>query len=296
MTFDSFMRSEAAAVERRLEDYLKPSAGEPPIINRAMRYMVLGGGKRIRPVMCILAFKAGGGKGKTVYPVACAIELIHTFSLIHDDLPCMDDDDYRRGRLTCHKKFGEAVAVLAGDALVTRAFEMLAISASNGRARASTITRMTAELAASIGTGGMIGGQIMDLVSEGKKVPMSTVRYIHSRKTGCLITASLRFGGALAGANPTLMNSLTRYGRKIGLAFQVADDILGATSTLEQLGKRPGADARKKKATYPGVAGLEKSRGELARLVAGAVKECKRFGSSARLFEELAEFVAARTY
>jgi geranylgeranyl diphosphate synthase type II len=204
MTFDSFMRSEAAAVERRLEDYLKPSAGEPPIINRAMRYMVLGGGKRIRPVMCILAFKAGGGKGKTVYPVACAIELIHTFSLIHDDLPCMDDDDYRRGRLTCHKKFGEAVAVLAGDALVTRAFEMLAISASNGRARASTITRMTAELAASIGTGGMIGGQIMDLVSEGKKVPMSTVRYIHSRKTGCLITASLRFGGALAGANPRL--------------------------------------------------------------------------------------------
>lgn len=279
-----------------MEKCLRPSAGEPPLINSAMRYVILSGGKRIRPVMCILGYRAGGGRGRIVYPVACAIELIHNFSLIHDDLPCMDDDDYRRGKLTCHKKFGEAVAVLAGDALVTRAFELLAQTGHRQRAYAPVITRMTAELASSIGTGGMIGGQMMDLLSEGKKVPLSTVRYIHARKTGCLITAALRFGGALGGASPRVMSALTRYGRRVGLAFQVADDILGSTSTLKELGKRPGADARKKKATYPGVVGLERSRLDLARLVAQAKAECRHLGSNSKMFEELAEFVAARTY
>jgi geranylgeranyl diphosphate synthase type II len=296
MNFNRFMKTQADVVERHLDDFLKPVPGEPPVVRRAMRYMALGGGKRIRPVMCVLAYKAAGGRGRIIYPVACAIELIHTFSLIHDDLPCMDDDDYRRGKPTCHKKFGEAVAVLAGDALVARAFEILAATADGSRSHGRVITRMTAELAASIGTSGMIGGQIMDLLSEGKKVRISTVRYIHASKTGCLITASLRFGGALGGARGPMMDSLTRYGRRIGLAFQVADDILGATSTLQQLGKRPGADARKKKATYPGVVGPAESREELARLTEAAKTECERFGAKAGMFEELAEFVAARTH
>jgi geranylgeranyl diphosphate synthase type II len=294
MTFKSFMASQASIVEKHIERHLKPSKGEPPQISRAMRYATLGGGKRIRPVMCVMAYRAAGGTGRIVYPVASAIEIIHSFSLIHDDLPCMDDDDYRRGKLTCHKKYGEAIAVLAGDALLARAFEILARAASSRQEHAKTIAGMTEELAASIGTTGMIGGQVMDLLSEGKKVPVSTVRYIHSRKTGCLITASLRFGGALGGASPSMMKALTRYGRHLGLAFQIRDDVLGVTSTLKELGKRPGGDARKKKATYPGVAGLEAAREELRRAGRLAIRECKHFKSYGPAFEELAEYVCAR--
>jgi geranylgeranyl diphosphate synthase type II len=295
MKFKDFVTSQTEIVERYLDKYLKPSNGEPPQITRAMRYSVLGGGKRIRPVMCILAYRSAGGRAHVVYPVACAVELIHGFSLIHDDLPCMDDDDYRRGRLTCHKKFGEAVAVLAGDALVARAFEILADDAVSRPGQMSTMTKMTGELARSIGTSGMIGGQVMDLLSEGKKVPLSTVRYIHSSKTGCLIAATLRFGGALGGAPPAMMRALTRYGNQIGLAFQIRDDVLGATSTLKRLGKRPGGDAKKKKATYPGVIGLEESRLELERLGKLAKRECGRLGSQGAMFEELADFVCRRT-
>lgn len=294
MTIKSFMTSQAAIVERYLDDYLRPTKKQPPQITNAMRYTVLGGGKRIRPVMCILAYRAAGGRGRIVYPVACAIELIHNFSLIHDDLPCMDDDDYRRGRLTCHKKFGESIAVLAGDGLVARAFEMLAGTAARRPRHLTVMTRMMGELAGSIGTAGMIGGQVMDLLSEGKKVPISTVRYIHSSKTGCLITATLRFGGALGGASPAMMKALSRYGEHLGLAFQIRDDILGATSTLKELGKRPGGDAKRKKATYPGVIGLKASRLELERLGVLAKKQCKHLGARAGMFEELADFVCRR--
>ena len=296
MKFKSFMSSQAAAIEKQLPGYLKPSKEQPPQITRAMRYSVLGGGKRIRPVMSVLAYRSAGGRGRVVYPVACAIELIHAFSLIHDDLPCMDDDDYRRGRLTCHKKFGEAIAVLAGDALVTRAFEILASTAVKRPADSIVMTKMTAELASSIGTSGMIGGQVLDLLSEGKKVPLSTVRYIHHRKTGRLITAALRFGAALGGAPPGMMSAMTRYGKNVGLAFQIMDDILGATSTLKQLGKRPGGDARKKKATYPRVIGVRESRKELARVCETAKKECPHLGARAGMFEELADFLCSRAF
>jgi geranylgeranyl diphosphate synthase type II len=294
MKLKGFVASQAAIIEKHLDRYLKPSKGEPPGITRAMRYSVLGGGKRIRPVMCILAYKSAGGRGREVLPVACAVELIHAFSLIHDDLPCMDDDDYRRGRLTCHKKFGEALAVLAGDALLARAFEILAEAAAKRPETAPLMTKMTGELARSIGTAGMIGGQVLDLQSEGKKVPISKVRRIHRSKTGCLITATLRFGGALGGAPPAMMRALSRYGEHIGLAFQIRDDVLGATSTLEQLGKRPGGDVRKKKATYPGVIGLDMSRAELDRLGRLAKSECGRLGSHGEMFEDLADFVCRR--
>ena len=294
MKFEDFATSQAVIVERHLDGYLKASKNQPPQITKAMRYAVLGGGKRIRPVMCILAYRSAGGRARVVYPLACAVELIHSFSLIHDDLPCMDDDDYRRGRLTCHKKFGEAVAVLAGDALVARAFEILASAAAARPEQMSLMTKMTGELARSIGTSGMIGGQVLDLLSEGKKVPISTVRHIHSSKTGCLIAATLRFGGALGGATPSMVRALTRYGDHIGLAFQIRDDVLGETSTLKQLGKRPGGDAKKRKATYPGVIGLEKSRRELERLGGLAKRECGRLGSQGAMFEELADFVCHR--
>jgi geranylgeranyl diphosphate synthase type II len=294
MTLKGFVSSQAAIVERRLERILAPGGAHPSQISRAMRYAVLGGGKRLRPVMCLMGYRAAGGRGRVAYPVACAVELIHSFSLIHDDLPCMDDDDYRRGRPTVHKKFGEAMAVLAGDALLARAFEILAETAQRHPDHSSVMSRMTCELAASIGASGMIGGQVMDLLSEGRKVPVSTVRYIHSSKTGCLITATLRFGGALGGASPRVMRSLTRYGREVGLAFQIRDDVLGVTSTLKQLGKRPGGDARKKKATYPGVIGLDASRRELGKIGARAKKECGSFGDWAAMFEELADFVCVR--
>lgn len=295
MKFKDFVTSQAAIVERRLDEYLKPFKKQPPQINTAMRYAVLGGGKRIRPIMCILACRSAGGRTSAVYPIACAIELIHSFSLIHDDLPCMDDDDYRRGRLTCHKKFGEAVAVLAGDALLARAFEIISETAVVRPRQMSVIMKMAGELAHSIGTSGMMGGQVLDLLSEGKKVPVSTVRRIHESKTGSLIRATLRFGGALGEAPPGMMRALTRYGDHIGLAFQIRDDVLGATSTLKQLGKRPGGDARKKKATYPGVIGLEESRAELERLGGLAKKECVRLGKHGSVFEELADFVCRRS-
>jgi len=294
MTFEGFLRREAAVIEGHLDRCLKPSRGEPRQITEAMRYAVLGGGKRIRPAMCVMAYRAAGGRGRTIYPVACAIELIHNFSLIHDDLPCMDDDDYRRGRPTCHVKFGEAVAVLAGDALLARAFEMLAEAAAARRARATVVARMTAELAHAIGTSGMMGGQVLDLLSEGRRVSLSVVRRIHSNKTGRLITASLRFGGALGGAPPSMMRALTRYGELLGLAFQIRDDVLGVTSTLEELGKRPGGDLQKEKATYPRVAGLEASLAELERLGESAKEECPRLGRLSAMFEELADFVCRR--
>jgi geranylgeranyl diphosphate synthase type II len=207
----------------------------------------------------------------------------------------MDDDDYRRGRLTCHKKFGEAVAVLAGDALLARAFEILSETATARPRQRGVLTKMTGELARSIGTSGMMGGQVLDLLSEGKRVPISAVRRIHESKTGSLIRATLRFGGALGGAPAPMMRALSRYGDHIGLAFQIRDDVLGATSTLKQLGKRPGGDAKRRKATYPGVIGLEKSRAELDRLVGLAKKETGRMGKHGTIFEELADFVSRRS-
>ncbi|MDI6808301.1 MAG: polyprenyl synthetase family protein [Candidatus Eisenbacteria bacterium] len=289
-----FIEKTKSPIERELLNVLPSSPQSPLAIGRAMRYSVMSGGKRLRPLLLVLAHRACGGKGNTVFRVACSIELVHTFSLIHDDLPSMDDDDMRRGKPTCHKAFGEGIAVLAGDALLALAFENLA-SISNSRAISSeTAVRLIAELAGATGAHEMMGGQAADLLHEGKKVSLPRVRRIHEQKTGALIRASLRMGGILAGASERMLARLSGYGERIGLAFQITDDILNLQSTPEKLGKAVQNDLERKKPTYPSVIGIGRSCEAVRRLTDEAKKDAKHFGKFRGHFEEMAEFVASR--
>jgi geranylgeranyl diphosphate synthase type II len=258
----AFLEEKRERVDFWLDRFLPPEAAPPEVLHRAMRYSVFAGGKRIRPILTILAFEACGGAGEAVYAPACAMELVHTFSLVHDDLPCMDDDDLRRGKPTLHKLFGEGVAVLGGDALSALAFELLA---SSGPEILTTFTR-------ALGPAGMLGGQVADLKSEGKKVGLAEVEAIHYMKTAALIAASLKIGALAAGASVEKVEAFFCFGQKLGLAFQIVDDVLEATGRDEELGKRTGGDRRKEKATYPSVVGVEKSK-EIARDLAEKAKE-----------------------
>jgi geranylgeranyl diphosphate synthase type II len=249
-----------------------------------MRYSVFAGGKRIRPILAILSFEASGGKGEAIFAPACAMELVHTFSLVHDDLPCMDDDDLRRGKPTLHKLFGEGVAVLAGDALSALAFELLA---SSGPAVLTTFTQ-------ALGPKGMLGGQVADLKSEGKKVTQAEVEEIHKMKTAALIAASLKIGALVAGAPDAEVDGYFRFGQKLGLAFQIVDDVLEATGNDLALGKRTGGDRRKEKATYPSVVGVEKSK-EIARhLVADAKEEIAFLNGNYPYLRLVADYIVER--
>jgi geranylgeranyl diphosphate synthase type II len=245
-----YLKKVSELSDQRLDLHL-PSAGvAPERLHEAMRYSMFAGGKRLRPALAMAAFESFGGQGDDIFYVTSALEMVHTFSLIHDDLPCMDDDDFRRGRPTCHKAYDEATAVLAGDALCIHAFELLA---RTGR------IQVIASLAQSLGTAGMIGGQIVDIESEGKTVDLATVDFIHHRKTAALIEASLVMGAQVADAPEAELEVLREYARAIGLAFQVVDDVLDVTSTTEQLGKDAGSDVAKGKATYPALLGIEES-------------------------------------
>ena len=248
-----------------------------------MRYSVFAGGKRLRPILAMASYEIVGGKGKQILSNACALELIHTYSLIHDDLPCMDDDDLRRGKPTSHRVFGEGMAVLAGDALHALAFEML-LKTKN--------PQVIEEVVQSIGTKGMIGGQVADLEAEGKKVKPAQVAYIHSHKTGALIKASVRVGALLGGADRKKLNALSGYGEKIGLAFQITDDVLDVEGKEEIVGKKIGAD--EKKATYPKVMGLEKSKKIAKDLVESAKKDLEIFSKKRIIFERLADYIVSR--
>lgn len=290
--FERFLAAETTRIDAALEDLLPPSARFPRTIHRAMRYSTLWGGKRLRPAMAVLAYRTAGGRGGAVYPLAAAIEMIHAFSLIHDDLPCMDDDDYRRGRPSNHKVFGEAVAVLAGDALIAEAFRIL-LARRRGMP-GDRVVEAAREVTRAIGTSGIIGGQVVDVESAGRRVPPRVVEYIHRHKTGAYLKASLRAGGALGGAPPALMRALDAYGDRIGLAFQIADDLLDLEGTFKKLGRRPGSDLRKKKVTYPGVLGVEESRRRVVRLVDGALRVCPTFGRQGTCFVGLALFVRDR--
>jgi geranylgeranyl diphosphate synthase type II len=259
-----------------------------------MRYAVLGGGKRIRPILSALAYRACGGRGREIYEAGAAIELIHSFTLIHDDLPCMDDDELRRGVPTLHVVFGEAIALLAGDALLSLAFELLSSLAVSGRTPPAVVTRVIHEVARAAGTMGVVGGQVVDVESEGRRVSLSTVRYIHSRKTGALIACSLRVGGLLAGARQGKMKALTRYGRCVGLAFQVVDDIRDVCASSEELGKARARDEDRAKATYPRVVGLESSLRRAHTLAEQAKREAVHFGKYEEYFRELADYVVRR--
>jgi geranylgeranyl diphosphate synthase type II len=286
-----FLDSRTRAVNLALDGFLPPAATRPATIHRAMRYSLFAGGKRMRPALCLAAAAACGGSEASAMPLACAVECVHTYSLVHDDLPAMDDDDYRRGKLTNHKVFGEGVAVLAGDALLTQAFEIAARCRGWPR---YPHREVILELARAAGSLQLIAGQVADLEAEGKKISAPQLRYIHERKTSALLCASVRLGGMSANCTAAQLQALTLFGRNIGLAFQVIDDILDVTQTSEKLGKTAGKDDRAQKATYPSIVGLEKSRNIAERLTRQAFAALETFRGKAAALEALAGYLLRR--
>jgi geranylgeranyl diphosphate synthase type II len=288
---DSFVARCCREVDRALGRFLPSAATKPSTIHKAMRYSLFAGGKRMRPALCLAAAEACGGSWDGAMPLACAVECIHTYSLIHDDLPAMDNDDFRRGKPTNHKVFGEGIAVLAGDALLTQAFEIVA--QSRGWARYSH-RDLVLELAKASGSLQLIAGQVADLEGEGKRLPVAELRYIHERKTSALLCASVRLGGMSANCTPARLQALTDFGYNVGLAFQIIDDILDVTQTSEKLGKTAGKDTAAEKATYPALLGLEASRREATRLTDRAFAALRPFGSRAAALHALARYLLQR--
>jgi geranylgeranyl diphosphate synthase type II len=288
---DTFLASRTKAVNQALDRFLPAAAAKPATIHRAMRYSLFAGGKRIRPALCLAAAAACGGDEAQALPLACAVECIHTYSLVHDDLPAMDNDDYRRGKLTNHKVFGEGIAVLAGDALLTQAFEIAA--QCHGWPRYSH-RQIILELAQAAGSLQLIAGQVADLEGEGKKTSAPHLRYIHERKTSALLCCSVRLGGMSANCTPAQLKALTDFGYNVGLAFQVIDDILDVTQTSEKLGKTAGKDTKAQKATYPSIVGLAKSRKIAEELTQRAFASLKVFKGRAVALEGLAGFLLRR--
>ena len=293
MSFDlaAYMADRARAVDQALDRFLPAEAAPPESLHKAMRYSVFAGGKRLRPVLVAAGAEVVGGTLAAVMPAACAVEMIHTYSLIHDDLPAMDNDDFRRGVPTNHKVFGEAIAILAGDALLTLAFRLLADSAGSDAQR---LRNVVAEVADAAGSAGMVGGQVADIECEGKPADAAIVDYIHSHKTAALIRASIRSGALLAGATPAQLDALRAAGDALGLAFQIMDDILDITATSEELGKTAGKDQAQQKATYPAVHGLETSRRRAQALVADAHAALEPFGPPALPLRALGTFIIER--
>jgi geranylgeranyl diphosphate synthase type II len=282
-------------VDAALEEWLPQQGNHPPKVHEAMRYSVFAGGKRLRPLLALLSCEAVGGNLEDAMPAAVALEMVHTYSLIHDDLPAMDDDDYRRGRRTCHRVYGEAMAILAGDALLTHAFQVLADPAPR-RVPAARRLQVIAEIAEAAGSRGMVGGQAMDIVAEGHEIDRPTLVYLHTHKTGALIRASVRVGAIAGGAVDEQLLALTRYGDRVGLAFQIVDDILDIEGASEEMGKTAGSDLRRKKATYPAVMGLEESRREAALLLQEAKEALRPLGEKGAILGALADFVGNRRH
>jgi geranylgeranyl diphosphate synthase type II len=286
--------SRRRAFERYFGGVLPPATDPPARLHAAMRYAALAPGKRLRPLLALTACEAVGGRWERALPAAAAVELVHAFSLVHDDLPAMDDDDYRRGRLTTHKKFGEAMGVLAGDALLALAFEELA-RLGEGGVTPSRVTRAVRVLAEAAGSRVLVGGQVLDLEGEGRaRVNGDGVREIHLRKTGGLLSASLVLGGLAGGATEARLRDLAEMGLELGLAFQIHDDLLNRASSLSRLGKRPGTDAAREKATYPRAVGAPQARAEATRLFLSALQDIERLGPRASNLGHLIIAVAER--
>ena len=292
MSFLDYLAAQQKLVDAALDRLVPPSTTLPETIHRAMRYSLFAGGKRVRPVLCLAAAEAVADSAPAALDAACALECIHTYSLIHDDLPALDNDDFRRGLPTCHKQFGEAMAILAGDALLTLAFEITANADGLDGARRA---RLVAELASAAGTvGGMIAGQVADLEGERQPPTPELLETIHRAKTGALLRASVRMGAICAGAGERELASLTCYGQHIGLAFQIIDDILDVVASSEALGKTAGKDAQQKKITFPAVYGLEKSRHMAAVECEAAHRALAGFGDRARRLREMADLIVER--
>jgi geranylgeranyl diphosphate synthase type II len=290
----TYLSTHKQTVDGALERLLPPPEGPAKTVAEAMRYAVMAGGKRLRPVLAIASCEACGGRPESVLEPAAALELIHTYSLIHDDLPAMDDDDLRRGRPTAHRAFGEAEAILAGDALLTLAFEILA-SYPQGPQFAARRTEAVVLAARGAGVDGMVGGQVADLEGQDGQSDEQGLRWIHQHKTGALIAASAELGALHAGAGPDARAALARFGLTVGLAFQVADDILDCTSTAEELGKTPGKDQRDGKATYPALFGLDAARARAEQLVGEAIQTLEPLGLLSEPLRDLAELTVRRT-
>ena len=293
MELKPYLTLRQRTIEQALDRELPPANAKPATIHRAMRYSLFAGGKRLRPILCLAAAEACGGKAQRALPLACAIECVHTYSLVHDDLPSMDNDDFRRGRPTCHKVFGEGIAVLTGDALLTVAFEMVGRAKQNSRYATADFLRETATAA---GSQKLIAGQVADLEAEGRKVTREALQYIHENKTAAILTASVRLGAMSAAATTARLHAITTFGYALGLAFQIVDDILDVTQTTEKLGKSAGKDVAAQKATYPAVLGIDRSRAEARRLTRKAHRALKNFGHRGEALEALANYLLERDY
>lgn len=295
MDFTAYLAAEARAVEAALDRLLPPASSWPGRLHEAMRYAVFGGGKRLRPVLVRAACRAAGGDAEAALEPACAVELLHTYSLVHDDLPAMDDDTLRRGRPTVHVAFGEALAILTGDALLTLAFHVLA-SYPRGTAWARRRAAACTLIAEAAGSCGLVGGQVEDLEATGQRPEAARLERLHRAKTGALLAASVELGALLAGAGPRRRLAFRRFGQQLGLCFQVADDILDVTGTAASLGKSPGKDAAAGKLTYPAVYGLAAARAEVERLAAQAVAIAVELEGEGGPLAQLAQFAARRDH
>ncbi len=294
MDLKTYLRTCQKQIDCALDRYLPKVNTKPATLHKAMRYSLFAGGKRLRPILCLAAAEACGGNVDDALPLACALECIHTYSLVHDDLPSMDNDDFRRGRPTCHKVFGDGIAVLAGDALLTVAFEIVSKAKPTPRYDISTLL---GEIAVAAGSQKLIAGQVADLEAEGKKVKRDQLQFIHENKTAAILRSSVRLGAMSANAAGRKLSAITRFGQRLGLAFQIIDDILDVTQTSEILGKSAGKDATAKKATYPGVIGLQKSCEEARRLTRQAHNALSVFSSSdAEPLHALANYLLEREY
>jgi geranylgeranyl diphosphate synthase, type II len=290
----AYLRNRQKEIDRALNHYLPKANTKPVTLHKAMRYSLFAGGKRLRPILCLAAAEACRGNIDDALPLACALECIHTYSLVHDDLPSMDNDDFRRGRPTCHKVFGEGIAVLAGDALLTIAFEIVSRAKPARRYNTSTLLR---EIAVAAGSQKLIAGQVADLEAEGKNVKRDQLQFIHENKTAAILKSSVRLGAMSANAQAKKLAAITCFGERLGLAFQVIDDILDVTQTSEILGKSAGKDVAAKKATYPAVIGLDKSRAEARQLTRQAHDALSAFSTSdAEPLHALANYLLEREY
>lgn len=295
MDLTTYFVERTALVDAALDRFLPQEQLLPARLHQAMRYSVFAGGKRLRPVLMLAACEAVGAEAERVLPAACAMEMIHTYSLIHDDLPAMDDDDYRRGRLTSHKVFGEATAILAGDALLTQAFALLADPSVLAGVSAAVRLQVISTIASAAGSFGMVGGQVVDMESEGQTFDLPTLEYIHTHKTGALILASITTGALLGGGSPEELRALERYGAAIGLAFQVADDILDIVGDQVTIGKDVGSDEARGKATYPALLGLAEARNRARDLRDAAITALTPLGARGERLQQIANFVVERT-
>jgi geranylgeranyl diphosphate synthase type II len=290
----AYLEERRGMVNQALKAYLPQVRGPAFRLNQAMHYSLFVGGKRLRPILCLAAAVAVGGDAGEALPVACALEMIHTYSLIHDDLPAMDDDDLRRGQPTCHKQFDEATAILAGDGLLTAAFHTIAAAAPRFEGREGVLLEVLQTVAAAAGYQGMVGGQMLDLLAEGRQVTLKELETIHRHKTGALLTAAVRAGALMGGGSRAEVTLLTGYGEKFGLTFQITDDLLDVEGEAAEMGKAPGMDEKRQKATYPAVLGLEATREWARRLVEEALTALKPFKERAEPLRELARYLLVR--